>query len=443
MLKLVSTHFLLNTSTFDDTSYSEPVNTIISSFFLPYGFVNIRVVSANSSNFKIMDITNNILKLSPDVKVQMRTVDNYDYIEKRRSPMILLIDSFNEFENIKHLLSVDNPKYYLVILCDGIFRNFTEVLKAFWKNSITDVNYMIKKNESYLIYTYFPFKEGSCGEKLEMELINTFNSKNKRWTYKQFYPSKVKNLHQCGLKIGVTLNTPFAMLHDQKFHGIDIEIMDEIARRYNFTNHYNGPFASIGVIYENGTSTGLLSSLWEHKNDIGIGLLSLQYERIKFIPATPFYISAATTLTMPPTLALTPLEKLLMPFDIFIWCLLISMYVGGICIITLSRLMSKNVYEFIVGKSVYHPILNMLIALVGGSQNILPKRTFSRFLLAKCLIFCLVMRGLYQGKLFDIMQKDIHEKEPKTIDELIERNYIFYAYDTLARRIQDAKIAKR
>jgi hypothetical protein len=41
------------------------------------------------------------------------------------------------------------------------------------------------------------------------------------------------------------------------------------------------------------------------------------------------------------------------------------------------------------------------------------------------------------------MQKDIHEKEPKTIDELIERNYIFYAYDTLARRIQDAKIAKR
>lgn len=216
-----------------------------------------------------------------------------------------------------------------------------------------------------------------------------------------------------------------------------------IADEFNFNSSFQGPFPIIGTIYNNGSSTGLLSLVHEKKFDVVIGTLSLQLERLKFLSGTSFYMSDSSILTMPPTTTISPFEKLYMPFDVIIWSLIIFMCIIGILIITLTRLVSKKLYEFIVGNKVQHPILNMLIAFVGTTQKFLPHGTFSRFLLAKFLIFCLVMRGLYQGKLFDIMHRNIYEKEAKTINELIEKNYYFYTYESLSRRVQGFKFTKR
>jgi hypothetical protein len=83
-------------------------------------------------------------------------------------------------------------------------------------------------------------------------------------------------------------------------------------------------------------------------------------------------MSDATILTIPLTLPISPFEKLYMPFDFIIWSLIISMYLIGILIVIATRFGSKAVYEFVVGRKVKHPILNMLIAFVGTTQKLLP-----------------------------------------------------------------------
>jgi hypothetical protein len=139
---------------------------------------------------------------------------------------------------------------------------------------------------------------------------------------------------------------------------------------------------------------------------------------------------------MPPTAPISPFAKLYLPFDLTTWSLILAMFVSGYVVIIFTKFFAKTLYKLIVGRKVNYPFTNMFIAFFGNSQRVLPNSNFSRFLLAKFLIFCLVIRGLYQGKLFDIMQKDIHEKEPTTIDDLTNKNFIFYTYESLSRRVQ-------
>lgn len=54
---------------------------------------------------------------------------------------------------------------------------------------------------------------------------------------------------------------------------------------------------------------------------------------------------------------------------------------------------------------------------------VLPGRNFSRYLLTLFILFCLVIRTAYQGKQFELLQKDIRPADVESIDEMIERNF--------------------
>jgi hypothetical protein len=87
--------------------------------------------------------------------------------------------------------------------------------------------------------------------------------------------------------------------------------------------------------------------------------------------------------------------------------------------------------------------LNLWILLLGGSQKKLPKSNFPRFLLAKFLIFTLVIRSLYQGAIFKLLKQDIRTIELNSIDDLIENEFTFYIYESLAVRLRGSKFMKK
>lgn len=59
------------------------------------------------------------------------------------------------------------------------------------------------------------------------------------------------------------------------------------------------------------------------------------------------------------------------------------------------------------------------------------------------IMFCLVMRSLYTGSLFNIMKNDISKRDAKSIAELDKLEYNFLLYETLAARLKDEKYMKR
>jgi hypothetical protein len=98
---------------------------------------------------------------------------------------------------------------------------------------------------------------------------------------------------------------------------------------------------------------------------------------------------------------------------------------GFLVIFIVSR-RSKIVQNFVYGRNVKDPTLNLFIGFIGGSQTVLPGRNFARFLLMSFLMYLLVIRTLYQGSYFKLLQSENKHKSVQSIEEMIEKNFTFY-----------------
>lgn len=104
----------------------------------------------------------------------------------------------------------------------------------------------------------------------------------------------------------------------------------------------------------------------------------------------------------------------------------------------------KNVRNFVFGRNVKTPGMNMLAAVFGLQQIILPTRNFARFILMMFLLFCLVIRNAYQGALYIFLQSDGRHKEIQSIDEMNAMGFKYYIFESYADMVSErTKIYQR
>lgn len=121
----------------------------------------------------------------------------------------------------------------------------------------------------------------------------------------------------------------------------------------------------------------------------------------------------------------TPLEKLLAPFTPHLWDITSLCILLAVTIILITKKMTRRQRHFIIGGySNSTPILNMFNTFLGGSignPRFAKARyfgTFARSLLMIWLIGCLVLRGTYQGALYDFLQRQIFSSPFDTISKI-------------------------
>lgn len=95
------------------------------------------------------------------------------------------------------------------------------------------------------------------------------------------------------------------------------------------------------------------------------------------------------------------------------------------------------------GSNVKTPTLNVAIALFGLGQITLPNRNFARFILMLFIMFCLIIRTTWQGKMFELLQKDMRKPEVQSVEELIEMNYSFYIIQRFSEIFKGSDILER
>lgn len=84
----------------------------------------------------------------------------------------------------------------------------------------------------------------------------------------------------------------------------------------------------------------------------------------------------------------------------------------------------------------------MIIGFIGGSQKILPKTNFARFLLMMFLMNSLVIRTLYQGSFYQIMQSNNQQKEAQSINEMLEKDYKILVINAVKDMLQGSDMMK-
>lgn len=405
----------------------------------------------NRENFTFMDVVNGILhESSREQKISFRVMTTYEArISQRAQCIVIITTSCDEFKAyfsdafIAHLNNEHSP--LLIVLLNTTADDSYKVMSVFdylWNASVYNVN-MITKNSDVngiSVLTYFPFQGHHCSDTTPT-LINEFYNGKFINSTANFFPTKMSDLQMCSIRVATSNNSqPYIFTTklqngSVELHGREITFLNALAKSLRFKVDYVY-IGKEGVLLENGTAEGIYKKLVDAKADMAIADMWLKSNRLKFIDATSSYINQQIAFVIPPGLELTSFEKYLRPMDAWTW--IISMITIALAFIVIYVVKRKpmHVQNFVFGDRVRDPYLNVLVGLFGGSQTVLPLQNFARFLLMMYLIFCLIMRSLYQGSLYRFLQTKIYHKEVQSIDEMILRDYRFYVVPSILDLIE-------
>ncbi len=141
----------------------------------------------------------------------------------------------------------------------------------------------------------------------------------------------------------------------------------------NFTLNMLEYEQEMGVVYNNKTATATIKRAMD--NDVDLIFGSVQQGRVEVFSATLF-----------------------LPFTLASWVSIGIVGLVACCIITVVKFTPKIFHDYVIGSNVKGSILNVWSIFLGGTQPILPQNNFPRFMLAKFLVFTLVIRSCIKGK---------------------------------------------
>ena len=371
--------------------------------------------------------------------------------DRRRVNVVSFVSDFEAFQKFSDGWSIDafHPNgFYSIVFPEATSDELNLMFDLLWKKFVCHVNIITQMSEDVIeMFTFMPFSNtGKCGDTAHVK-INQFDTRSMTWANKKFYPKKLKDLHGCVIR-GGAFSLPPAIIVNRKdneheLHGFDVDILNELLHSLNAVVNYTVFPISTGKIFANGTVTGLLGHTMRGDVDVSLRSWSLQLDRKKILTETISYFSDKLIMIMPLAQPLNPLLKFVRPMQAEAWYAIGAVIFIASAVIFMLKLVPKHYYRRIIGKDLRDEFLNILIGFVGLSQTAVPEKNFPRFLLMMFLIFCLIIRSLYLGSLFNMLKTEIRSKEFVSIKDFYQAGFQFYMYDSLAERLDYPEVNER
>lgn len=407
------------------------------------------LIFGNSSDRDLKDFRDVLISKSffaSKVAIRQETAAKLRTLEGRLKRFtILLVDKFEDFTEIYARMSPNIFKFnglYLVVLTSGEIPKLDDIFKLFWWLQIFNVNIIFEDiNKTILVKTFNPFQAGRCNVTSSV-IINQF--KDGKFLTNVMFPDKMKNLHNCPIRVAVFNNSEPSVFvkrfanGSMSLSGSDISLVKVLSQSLNFKIVYT--FVGFNVFFcENINSSATFKSTFSGQAEMSVSYWLLKVNCLKTFDITTSYFSDQIVFITPLGEELTFFEKLIYPFSVPLWASIIACFFIGSFVICIINRRSKVMQNFVFGTGNVNPYLNMVVGIIGGSQSILPRRNFARFLLMLYLMYCLVIRTLYQGSFFELLRSNKRYAEVQSVDEMIERNFKFYAQSGIAGLFQGSE----
>lgn len=335
-----------------------------------------------------------------------------------------IVDGYGSFRRIYEQMDYRKYEfsgYYLVTIAGEVVQELSDLIRKIltdlWTLDIFNVNVVV--DGTTLIYTFFPYTAKLCGV-VEPVLWERFSIMNEV----DLYPERLKTFHGCTLLAGMLETKPYTIIRDQKHvqgfvvTGFEGDMMDLLTAKLNFSIRYKVSTESWGLMLEKGNSTGVMKMIQDEEVEFGVGCLAITHERNYWLKAGIAHYISEILLVVPAGRPFTAFEKLFRPFRVEIWFLITLFLITGSLTIGFLQCYSRDVRDFVFGHGNTAPVLNMMNIFYGGALSHSPKRNFARTLLLLWILFCFVIRNLYQGSLFQYLQRAMNHKPLETMDEI-------------------------
>lgn len=275
----------------------------------------------------------------------------------------------------------------------------------------------------------------------QLKEVNKFNGRARKWKLGKFSLIKNKNFYGCELVFGAHRQRPafefeiqFEPEQKLSYSGFHYNMIRNIANALNFSLTLN-PISRYG-------GAPLFKNL---SIDISMQLAPFNFY-ILFTDIHSFtypYMYYYDFILVPPGEDYTEYEKLFLPFDVWVWYLIVFTFAVSFTTIFILNFTKPGVKYFVYGKNVQTPSLNVTMIFFGISQIVVPARNFARYLVMVFIMYCLIIRTAYQGKMFEFMQKNMTQAGVQSVDELIDRNFTLHFGAEFAKLYNNSDIFKR
>lgn len=295
----------------------------------------------------------------------------------------------------KHLVYIKNTK------SNDIAAKVNQML------NINNVNFLLNESEesidliSALMYT----SKASC-RSIKLIAINRFTKPKMRWANSRFSPLKHQNLHGCKMEIGIRENW---------YGQIGKKIVESLSKPMNFDVNYI-KIRNLEPESFNVTETDIF---WP------IELPFIHGYSYNFAPGVSFMFTQFT-FAVPPGELYTPIEKMFIMFDLELWIAIIVTLLIAIVVIQIINKLPGKVRNYVFGRNVTTPTLNLQATFLTGAPSKSPGRNFARFLLMMFVLWSLVIRTCYQSKLYQYLQADLRKSRVRTIKEMLDQNFTIF-----------------
>lgn len=367
------------------------LKAVIKEFFIPESSQVSFISCGNHENLKKLE-QKLLMTLDSSLSYSIEDCQNMNSQQKKTFVILFIDDDSSDVlhkQMTKNLHQFDTGGFYLVFLqaTDKIDETEQKVVESFASLFIYNLDILTQNIDSFALKTFFPFTKSSCNS-LKTFVINKFV--NDSFESSLYYPKKMKNFFKCPLKVVSFLYAPVIMVKNQNksgnltLYGSDIELLNVFSELLNFTisHDFDPEPGAWGLLKENGEATKGFLKIMTRKADMMIGMLSKIYHRTKFISFTSTMMFSPIVLLIPPGASFSSFEKLFSPFEDDVWIYLLIVFVVGFAVVTVLTVKSNSLLKkVVIGENITMPAMSIVVAIVGGSQHVLPVKSVARMLL--------------------------------------------------------------
>lgn len=320
---------------------------------LSNSFSHMTIVAATSDTAILERALQSLYKLSDRKLVRVVTYHprlNSERLELSDSAILLFdnIQSVKTF-NKKALLVNKFPKQFQFFV---ILKNVTHSeISSLEDSEILHFQYFLLEDTfSIKLLTYVWYTPEKCATP-QLKEVNKFNGKTRKWKLGKFSLIKNSNFNGCELVFGAHRQRPafeFEIQPERKlsYTGFHYNMIRNIANALNFSLTFN-PISRYG-------GAPLFKNL---SIDISMQLAPLNFY-ILFTDIHSFtypYMYYYDFILVPPGEDYTEYEKLFLPFDIWVWYLIVFTFAVSFITIFTLNLTEPDVKYFVYGRNIQTP----------------------------------------------------------------------------------------
>lgn len=344
-----------------NSSVSLAISQIISDFYVTrsvrFDFIIYEPKAKNLSKV-LSELT--VVKAGDEYTFKLMQVRAEKSVIEINNSAVMLFDTLRSYQDFHRRVSLTNmfskQLHFLIYISDLKKTQINLLLSVTNEIFHFETILLHDKEDSICLVTFITFQQPNCRAWQAIE-INRFSKTTKNWENREFFVEKFDNFNGCQLIVEVPYpNEPSAGVEFDEsgvlknVWGYSVKLIEEISHNLNFKINFNPYQKHQKKFYFYSTTTDfvLIESAMRYAPRYGRRFFTHPMTTSEIM----FLISKNDLYTQ--------FEKIFLPFEFEVWVWLIITMSTGIIVISIIKLSSKHIQNFVFGSKVSTPMLNLV-----------------------------------------------------------------------------------